>query len=112
MIMVQMSAADHGGNRLPDPYSDDIVASIPVTAAVSDTIPVKDSDAAWTDDDYYNPFDITPSSVTQEVEYDPISGNYIILEKIGDEYYRTPSYMTFAEYMEWSKKKQESIIRF
>ena len=107
MIMVQMSAADHGGNRLPDPYSDDIVASIPVTAAVSDTIPVKDSDAAWTDDDYYNPFDITPSSVTQEVEYDPISGNYIILEKIGDEYYRTPSYMTFAEYMEWSKKKQE-----
>ncbi len=102
-----MNAADHGGFRLPDPYSDDIVKTIPVTVAISDTIPIKDSDASWADDDYYNPFDITPSSVTQEVEYDPETGNYIILEKIGDEYFRTPSYMTFAEYMEWSKKKQE-----
>ncbi len=102
-----MSTADHGGFRLPDPYSDDIAMAIPVTVAVTDTIPIKDSDGSWTDDDYYNPFDIKPSIVTQEVEYDPATGNYIILEKIGDEYYRTPSYMTFAEYMEWNKKKQE-----
>ena len=107
IVMAQMSAADHGGFRLPDPYSDDIAMAIPETVAVSDTIPLQDRDGAWTDDDYYNPFDITPSIVTQEVEYDPATGNYIILEKIGDEYYRTPSYMTFAEYMEWSKKKQE-----
>ena len=107
LTIAQMSASDHGGFRLPDPYSDDIAKAIPVTVAISDTIPIKDTDASWADDDYYNPFDITPSSVTQEVEYDPESGNYIILEKIGDEYYRTPSYMTFAEYMEWSKKKQE-----
>ena len=105
--MVQINAADHGGHRLPDPYADDITYTVPATVAINDTIPIKDSDAPWTNDDYYNPFDITPSSVTQEVEYDPISGNYIILEKIGDEYYRTPSYMTFAEYMEWNKKKQE-----
>lgn len=107
IVMVQMSTADHGGFRLPDPYSDDIAMAIPVTVAVSDTIPIKDRDGSWIDDDYYNPFDITPSIVTQEVEYDPATGNYIILEKIGDEYYRTPSYMTFAEYMEWNKKKQE-----
>ncbi len=107
IVMVQISTAEHGGFRLPDPYSEDIAMVIPVAVAVSDTIPIKDRDGSWIDDDYYNPFDITPSIVTQEVEYDPASGNYIILEKIGDEYYRTPSYMTFAEYMEWNKKKQE-----
>lgn len=100
-MIVQLSAADHGGYRLPEAY----IANQPEMS--TDTIPIKDRDGSWADDDYYNPFDITPSIVTQEVEYDPATGNYIILEKIGDEYYRTPSYMTFSEYMEWSKKNQE-----
>lgn len=100
-IWVQISYADHGGFNLPDPYT------LKQYTTSLDTIPIQDSDASWTDDNYYNPFDITPSIVTQEVEYDPETGNYIILEKIGDEYFRTPSYMTFGEYLEWNKKKQE-----
>ena len=107
IVMVQISTAEHGGFRLPDPYSEDIAMVIPVAVAVSDTIPIKDREGSWIDDDYYNTFDIIPSIVTQEVKYDPATGDYIILEKIGDEYYRTPSYMTFVEYMEWNKKKQE-----
>src|SRR5690606_2311322 len=31
----------------------------------------------------------------------------IIIEKIGNEYYRTPTYMTFQEYTEWKSKEQE-----
>ena len=35
------------------------------------------------------------------------TGKYIIYEKIGDEYYRTPTYMTFDEYLDWKAKEQE-----
>ena len=55
-----------------------------------------------------NPFDLKdPSAVEQNVEYDPATGNYIITEKIGDTYFRPPTYMTFEEYVEWRKKKEE-----
>ena len=37
----------------------------------------------------------------------PLSYLNIIYEKIGDEYYRTPTYMTFDEYLDWKAKEQE-----
>lgn len=75
--------------------------------AVVDTIPIKDNLGDFLNDPNTNPFDITPDNLDQTVEYDPETGNYVIYEKIGDQYIRTPSYMTFSEYMEWSKKKQQ-----
>lgn len=72
-----------------------------------DTIPIKDNRGDFITDPNNNPFDITPSNIEQKVEYDPESGQYIIMEKIGDDYYRTPTYMTFSEYMDWKKKQQE-----
>ncbi len=72
-----------------------------------DTIPAKDRFNDFITDDTYNPFDIQTKEITQEVEYDPETGNYIILEKIGDEYFRTPSYLTFEEYLEYQSKKSE-----
>jgi len=72
-----------------------------------DTIPLKDRKGDYITDKSYNPFDIMPTTIKQKVEYDPVSGHYIIFEKIGEEYYRTPSYMTFEEYLEWSNKEQE-----
>lgn len=35
---------------------------------------------------------------------------YIITEKIGDYFYRAPTYMTFEEYVEWRSKKQNGIF--
>mgnify|MGYP000576629399 CR=1 FL=1 len=49
-----------------------------------------------------------PKVVDQQVEYDPQSGMYIITEKIGDDFYRAPTYMTFEEYVEWRNKKQQN----
>lgn len=72
-----------------------------------DTIPIKDNSGDYITNPNTNPFDITPSNLTQKVEYDPVTGQYVILEKIGEEYYRTPSYMTFKEYMDWKAKQQE-----
>ncbi|MDX2282134.1 MAG: cell surface protein SprA [Saprospiraceae bacterium] len=55
-----------------------------------------------------NPFDLRdPKVIKQEVEYDPISNRYIISEKIGEDFYRSPTYMTFEEYVRWRDRKQQ-----
>ena len=63
-----------------------------------------------------NPFDPTtnrpqsfdlgdPSSLTQNIVYDPISGRYIFTETFGNGMnYRPPSMMTLEEYIEYDKK--------
>lgn len=89
------------GKNLPDPYQDDF------QELVIDTIPITDNYGDHITDPNKNPFDITSNIIEQKVEYDPESGQYIIFEKIGDEYYRTPSYLTFEEYLEFQKKEQE-----
>ncbi|MGE5355337.1 MAG: cell surface protein SprA [Deltaproteobacteria bacterium] len=61
----------------------------------------------FVNDSLKNPFDLKdPSSVEKTVEYDPVSGNYIITEKIGNEYFRSPTYMTFQEYLKWREQQQ------
>nr|WP_214447259.1 cell surface protein SprA [Flavihumibacter rivuli] len=55
-----------------------------------------------------NPFDLKdPSNLKRTVEYDPVTREYFIIEKIGDKYYRTPTYMTFEEYLRFKAKEQE-----
>lgn len=78
-----------------------------ISVKTTDTIPLTDRKGDFITDKQNNPFDILPTTIKQKVEYDPVTDQYIIYEKIGDEYYRTPSYMTFDEYMEWSAREQE-----
>ena len=42
-----------------------------------------------------------PPNINSSVEYDPITNRYYFMQKIGDQYYRTPNYMTFEEYMNY-----------
>ncbi|HMU02313.1 MAG TPA: cell surface protein SprA, partial [Saprospiraceae bacterium] len=88
--------------NLPDPYIIDFVVT-----ALLDTIPLKDRKGDFITDKQKNPFDITTKEIVQKVEYDPVSGHYIIYEKIGNEFYRTPTYMTFEEYLDYKSKEQE-----
>ncbi|MBK8079129.1 MAG: cell surface protein SprA [Saprospiraceae bacterium] len=78
-----------------------------IESVLTDTIPFKERMGDFINDKTKNPIDIFPSTIKQKVEYDPETNQYVIYEKIGDEYYRTPTYMTFDEYMEWSAKEQE-----
>ncbi|MBL7780181.1 MAG: cell surface protein SprA, partial [Saprospiraceae bacterium] len=56
-----------------------------------------------------NPIDLKdPKAIDQQVEYDPATGMYIITEKIGDDFYRAPTYMTFDEYVRWRDQKQQN----
>lgn len=60
------------------------------------------------EDQTRNPIDLKdPSIIEQKVEYDPETGMYIITEKIGDDYFTMPSYMTMQEYLDWKSKQQE-----
>jgi cell surface protein SprA len=48
-----------------------------------------------------------PSSVKKSVDYDPVTGQYLITERIGDDFFRPPSYMTFDEYLQHRQKEEE-----
>ncbi len=47
-----------------------------------------------------------PKSIEKKIEYDPETKQYIIYEKIGDRYFRTPQTMSFEEYLDFQSKKQ------
>lgn len=55
-----------------------------------------------------NPIDLQdPKAIEKQVEYDPVTNMYIITEKIGNDFFRAPTYMTFEEYVRWRDKKQQ-----
>lgn len=45
-----------------------------------------------------------PSNISQTVEFDPVTGQYVFSEKIGRINYRPPSSMSIREYMEYERK--------
>ncbi len=56
-----------------------------------------------------NPFDLAdPSNLKRTVEYDPVTRQYYIVEKIGDKFYRAPTYMSFEEYLRFKAREQEA----
>ncbi|MEM9846921.1 MAG: cell surface protein SprA [Bacteroidota bacterium] len=76
--------------------------------ATTDTIPIEDRYDDYINNPSTNPFDLEdPSIINQEVEYDPETNQYIITERIGEDYYRMPTYMTFEEYLAYKSKQQE-----
>ncbi len=100
MLIVLMSFKSYAGKIDPiDTYSYRFIL------ASQDTIKPRYDD--FVNDSIRNPFDLQdPSVIEKTVEYDPESGLYIITEKIGNDYYRAPTYMTFGEYLKWKEKEQ------
>ena len=48
-----------------------------------------------------------PKIVDKKVEYDPKTGKFVVYEKIGNNYYKTPTYMTYDEFLEYSSRESE-----
>jgi len=46
-----------------------------------------------------------PSNIDSKFEYDPEMGTYSYSEKIGDRYFKYPTYMDFEEYLDYDSKK-------
>ena len=73
-----------------------------------DTIPLKDRSGPFTTEQGKNPFDLEdPKSVDKHVEYDPETGLYKVTEKIGNDYFRAPTYLSFEEYMAFKSRQQD-----
>jgi cell surface protein SprA len=55
-----------------------------------------------------NPFDLKDTGfVRRNIEYDPATKQYYIIEKIGDRYYRSPATFTMEEFLRLQGKKDE-----
>lgn len=62
-------------------------------------------------DQYNNPTNKSPlelknpDNITEDVQIDSATGNYIVTEKVGDMEYRTQTYLTFEEYYKYKNKQ-------
>ena len=56
-----------------------------------------------------NPFDIRDTSlIKRNIEYDPKTHQYYIIEKIGNTYYRKPTFLSYDEFWKIRGKQSES----
>jgi cell surface protein SprA len=56
-----------------------------------------------------NPFNLSDTGyIKRDIQYDPKTKQYYIVEKIGNSNYRTPTYMTFEEMMRFKARESES----
>lgn len=73
-----------------------------------DTLPKRDRTGNFLTDPKGDPFDLKdPSIIEKDVQYDPETNQYIIREKIGSDYFRQPTYMTFEEYINYRAEQQQ-----
>ena len=57
----------------------------------------------------HNPFDLNDTSIIkQNIQYDPKTNQYYIIEKVGNTFYRKPTYLTFEEYYKLKNKQSET----
>ncbi|GAO45585.1 cell surface protein SprA [Flavihumibacter petaseus] len=71
--------------------------------------PLKDRRSDPIQEPSRNPFDLSdPANLKRTVEYDPVTRQYYIVEKIGNKFYRAPTYMTFEEYLRFKAREQEA----
>lgn len=86
----------------------DIKFHVSQTTTARDTVPLEDRDGDFLTDKSTNPFDLEdPKDIEKEITYDPETGLYVLREKIGDMYFRAPTYMTYEEYVAWQSKQDE-----
>lgn len=70
--------------------------------------PIKDRYGTGITDPVKNKIDLKdPAGISRTVDYDPVTRQYTVTEKIGDHYYRNPTYLSFDEYYKLQSKKSE-----
>ncbi|MBL7816669.1 MAG: cell surface protein SprA [Saprospiraceae bacterium] len=76
---------------------------------LTDTIPLRDRAGDYLRDSVVHPFNLSdPTVINKTIEFDPLSNQYNVTEKVGDDfYYRAPTVMTYDEYLNWKAKQQE-----
>ena len=105
-------------NSVTAPAVNNPVTSPPVPQMPLDTVirgnnnlpyPISDRRGDYLFGGYNSIYDLkTPANFTDSIVYDPITKRYIIYEKIGNKYYRTPTTYSFNEFWELRNKQSEN----
>ena len=70
--------------------------------------PISDRRADALSNQSNNPFDYRDTSlIKRNIEYDPKTKSYYIVEKVGNSYYRVPTYLTYDEFWRIQSRKDE-----
>ena len=86
----------------PSPFPDTPATTLPY--------PIKDRTSDYYTNNPNNKLDLKdPKAINKTITYDPITGEFIIIEKIGDRFYRDPNYLSFEEFLnqEYKRSNQE-----
>ena len=111
MAVVAIAHAGARGFRHPFDYEPDPMPDSPSTRTDSPKLrfPIYDDPGTDPLSDQRPPtFDLNdPSNVSKTIEYDPEENRYYLNERIGDQYYRNPSYLTLEEYLKYQGARDE-----
>lgn len=78
------------------------------TASDSLRFPISDRRSDRFTNVNHNPFDLSDTAIIkQTIEYDPVTNQYYIKEKIGNAAYRQTTYLTYEEYYKIKTKQDE-----
>src|SRR5690606_11360122 len=97
------------GFRFPFDYDPDPQPDTPATADSPKLIfPIYDNPGDPLNVHTPSSIDLSdPSNVKKTIEYDPENNRYYISEKVGDQFYHNPTYMTLDEYLKYQGQKDE-----
>jgi len=88
-----------------------LFCGMPVSAQKKDSVhyAISDRRADAFSNSNKNPFSIRDTSlIKQTIEYDPKTKQYVIVEKIGNRIYRTPTTLSFEEFWKIKSKQSEA----
>jgi len=109
LLLGLLAAEDADAGNSPYAYSQQ--DTIPPNLADSLRFPIHDRRGDGLSSGYNSPFDLrSPSNITDSVVYDPDTRRYILYEKVGDRYYRTPTSYSFEEY--WQMRYRQSEVEY
>lgn len=97
----------HNPYDMPEPAPEP--DSPAVQTAPKDTLrfPIQDG-SGDPSQDRHNSMDLQdPRNISKSIEYDPDSNRYNLNEKIGEDFIRNPSFLTFDEYQKYSAQQEE-----
>ncbi len=100
-FLFQLQTLQAAGWELPCLYADEKLSPL------TDTLPSKDGKGGI-NEGTRNPFDLKdPKVIDKNIEFDTETGEYKVTEKVGNDYYRPPTNMTFAEFMNFKARQQD-----
>jgi cell surface protein SprA len=89
------------------PSQDPEVAIPPPPDSGNLKYPIQDRTGDFVTNPPNNPFYLPdPPNIVKNVEYDPVTGKYIVTETVGGQNIKEPMYLTYEEYLAYTEKEE------